>query len=382
MKIVILGNQTRAMVNFWTPLLRRLVADGHDALCLVPPMEADDDPLWGTQLADLGVRVKHYPLERKGLNPLADLRTVMALTRILREEKPDRLFSYTIKPVIYGNMAAALARQPKRQDRLAMITGLGYMFEADTLIKKGLRQVARLLYRVALECCGGVVFQNNDDWALFEKLSIIPRKLPVHLSRGTGVDTQRFCLAPAADGPPVFLYIGRLVEAKGLREFIQAASLVRTKRPDAEFHVLGPAEPGPGAVPLDDVLAAQAAGVIRYLGESRDVRPHIAGALAVVLPSWREGTPCSLLEAMSCGRAVVAADAPGSREVVYHEDNGLLVPVKHAPSLAQALLRLLDKPETALRMGERGRQLAEDEFSATAVTDFLLGALRVNKSCP
>ncbi|MDL2291021.1 hypothetical protein LJC09_02850 [Desulfovibrio sp. OttesenSCG-928-F20] len=228
------------MVNFWSPLLRCLVNKGHEPLCLVPPPAPGDDPSWEQALAALGVRVEHYPLDRKGLNPVRDLGSLAALTGILRREQPDRLFAFTIKAVIYGCLAAALAACPPRQQRFAMISGLGYMFEGDTRGKRLLTQLARLLYRLALQCCGVVIFQNEDDRKLFEKLSIIPRTTHIRSSRGTGVDTEFFALAPQAAGPPIFLFVGRLLEAKGLRDFMAAARIVRQQHPEAQFHVLGP----------------------------------------------------------------------------------------------------------------------------------------------
>lgn len=377
MKIAVLGNQARAVSNFWTVLLRRLVAAGHEPLCLVPEPSPDDDPAWEEALRGLGARLVHYPFDRKGLNPLRDLRTLAALRAVLARERPDRLFASTIKPVIYGSLAASLAASPPREHRTLMVTGLGYMFEADNPAKRLLLQAARLLYRLAFTGAGRVFFQNGDDLALFRRLGIIPRGLEAGLSRGTGVDTRRFAQMPPPDGPPVFLFVGRLLEAKGLREYMEAARLTRSRRPEAIFRVLGPAERGPGSVPLEEVLAAAGRGDIDYLGESRDVRPHLAAATAVVLPSWREGTPCSLLEAMSTGRPVVAADAPGSREAVRHGENGLLVPLKAPEALARAMQSLIEKPDEARRMGQAGRALAEREFDAEVVAASLMRAMRI-----
>lgn len=382
MKVALLGNQARAMVNFWSVLLRCLVSGGHEVLCLVPRPAPGEDPLWEQTLCAMGARILHYPLDRKGLNPCKDLATLAGLRRILAKERPDRLFSYTIKAVIYGSLAAALARRPDKSQRHAMITGLGYMFESDKPFKRLLTLVARLLYRLALARCASVSFQNDDDRKLFEQLSILPPAINVHLVRGTGVDTARFAFAKTPEGPPLFLFIGRLIEAKGLREFIQAAGLVRARHPEARFQVLGPAEPGPGAVPLDEVLAASAEGRIDYLGETSDVRPYLAAARAVVLPSWREGAPCALQEAMSAGRAVIAADAPGSREVVIHGQNGLLVPVRDAKALALAVEELIISPETARRMGEKGRAMAESVFDAELAARVLLKLMDVPLIAP
>ena len=179
MKIAVLGNQARAMTNFWTVLLRHMIEAGHEVICLVPEPLAGDDPAWEAALSDLGARIESYPLERKGLHPLHDLKTLLALRAFFKRERPDVLFAYTIKPVVYGAMAAAMAGFPAKNNRHLMITGLGYMFEADSPAKKALLQVARLLYRLAFACAGTVYFQNDDDRKLFERLSIIPGSIAV-----------------------------------------------------------------------------------------------------------------------------------------------------------------------------------------------------------
>ena len=372
MKIALLGNQARAMSNFWSVLIGRLVGTGHEAVCLLPTPSPGDDPAWEASLTRLGARVLHYPLDRKGLNPFRDIATFRALHAFFRDERPDVLFAYTIKPVIYGALAAARAGSPPAARRNLMITGLGYMFEADSPGKRLLRNLARLLYHAALACSGTVFFQNREDREVFESLSIIPRSITVVQCKGTGVDTRRFAAAPPPGGPPVFLFVGRLLEAKGLRDFAEAARRVRRAHPEAVFRILGPAEKGLGSVPLEEVLAWEQAGDIEYLGEALDVRPYIAAATAVVLPSWREGAPVSLLEAMSMGRAVVAADAPGSREVVRDGHNGLLTPLRDPAALAAALGRLVDAPGLAAAMGAAGRELAEREYSAENVARQLM----------
>ncbi len=394
MKIALLGNQARAMSNFWTVLLRRLTAAGHEVICLVPrpPVQAGtagltgkttgeaEDPAWEEALTGLGARIVHYSLDRKGLNPIRDLRTLLDLRAIFKQERPDLLFAYTIKPVIYGALASALAKTPSRERRNLMITGLGYMFEGDSPTKRVLMQFARLLYRLAFAQAATVFFQNDEDRGLFEKLSILPPGLRICMSKGTGVDTERFAPAPLPSGPPVMLFIGRLLEAKGLRELHKAARLVKERHPQARFLILGPAEHGPGSVPLNEVLDWQKEGIVEYLGETRDVRPYLRQAHIVLLPSWREGTPCSLLEGMSMGRAVIAANAPGSREVVLPGKNGLLTPVGDAEALAKAVESLIIDPALTERMGNAGRALAQDMFSAEVVARDLMREMGISEN--
>jgi glycosyltransferase involved in cell wall biosynthesis len=380
MKIAVLGNQARAMTNFWAVLLRRMIEAGHEVICLVPTERSAEDANWGKALAALGGRLVHYPLDRKGLHPLHDAQTLLSLWALFRRERPDVLFAYTIKPVIYGAMAAALAGFPRKNSRHVMITGLGYMFEGGSAVKNLLLQVARLLYRLALGQVGTVYFQNDDDRRVFEQLSILPHSIGVRKSKGTGVDLRRFVAhKPPPDGPLTCLFIGRLLEAKGLRELAEAAALVRAQYPQVRFQLLGPAEKGAGAVPLEEVRDWEKKGLLEYLGETQDVRPYLEQAGVVVLPSWREGTPCSLMEAMSMGRAVIAADAPGSREVVRDGINGFLTPVRDAQGLANSVKRFIMDPALAARMGTAGRALMEAQFSAESVASDLLRAMGIER---
>ena len=394
MKFVIIGNQARAMSNFWSVLIMQAVSKGHEVVAFLP-----DSGEWGQRLRDLGVRVRNYPLDRKGLNPVSDWKTLWELRRLLKEEQPDCMFAYTIKSLIYGSLAAALAGSPKRENRHVMITGLGYAFEADTFVKRVLRTVAGLLYRLALMQVKTVFFQNPDDKAVFEKFNIIPKGVQVEMCRGTGVDVEHFTTKPLPGEAPVtpdsagnqasgvntpqsFILVGRLLEAKGLREYYQAAKLVKKQHPETRFSILGPAEQGVGSVPLEEVRGWQTEGVVEYLGESSDVRPFLEQASVVVLPSYREGTPCSLLEGMSMGRALLATDVPGCRETVRpgsnrpgqngQEANGLLTPLKDVDALAKAMLRFIEEPGLTEKMGQNGRKLAEAEFDAQKVAAGLL----------
>jgi glycosyltransferase involved in cell wall biosynthesis len=382
MKVIILGNQARSMVNFWTVLIRSLLATGHDVLCLVPAEGGKDAAPWTDSLAALGARLAHYPLDRKGLNPLRDLSTLLALAAFFRKEQADLLFASTIKPVIYGSLAASLAGTPAKEQRHVMITGLGYMFEADSPFKRILTRLACLLYRLALSRVHTVFFQNEEDKATFDRLALVPSGVNPAMSRGTGVDLHRFAPAPLPEGPPVFLLMGRLLEAKGLRDDHAAASLLKRRYPDARFRLLGPPEQGPGAVPPDTVRAWHAEGTVEYLGEAGDVRPYIAAAHVLVLPSYREGTPTAVMEGMSMGRAVVVSDVPGCRETVREGENGFLIPARDARALARGMERFLLDADLAQHMGLAGRRRAEEDFDATRVAKHIMEVMGLECSIP
>ena len=378
MKIIVLGNQARSMSNFWSVLVRHMFQAGHEVICCAPPGDAGAEAMLATQ----GARLLHYPLDRKGLNPLHDLRTTGALLRIFKEEKPDLLFASTIKPVIYGCIAARVAGVPHIY---ATITGLGYAFEADSFFKKCVNRLSALLYRTALSGAEGVFFQNEDDINVFRKAGILGPRARILRARGTGVDTSRFAPTPlpglAQDGtlsePPVFLLVARLLEAKGIEEYAQAAHELKAKHPKARFLLLGPEEQGLGSISLEQIRQWQEQGGIEYLGETRDVRPYISAAHVMVLPSWREGTPTSIMEGMSMGRAAVVTDAPGCREVVREGYNGYLVPLRDPKALAAALESFILRPDLMLSMGAAGRQMALNDFDAEKVAAHILEDMRV-----
>ena len=371
MKIIVLGNQARALSNFWSVLIRQMDQGGHEVFCCVPP----GDPEADAALEALDARVLHYELDRKGLNPLHDARSFAQLKRIFTAEKPELLFASTIKPVIYGCLAARRARVPHVY---ATITGLGYAFEADSLFKKCVNRLSVFLYHQALKNTEGVFFQNQDDIRIFRESGILGPGARVLTARGTGVDIRRFAQAPLPPGGPVvFLLVGRLLEAKGLPEYAEAARLLKARYPEARFQLLGPPEQGLGSVGLDRVRTWERENGIEYLGETRDVRPYMAAAHVLVLPSWREGTPTSIMEGMSMGRAAVVTDVPGCREVVRDGVNGRMTPVRDPEALAGAMESFLLAPETIARMGEAGRELAVREFDAEKVAARILRDMHV-----
>lgn len=373
MNVIILNNQAKALVNFWSILLTRLCEEGHSVICLVPG-DNGGDPEAENVLRSFGASVEHYFLDRKGLNPFRDLFTCVSLYRIFRCHKPDLVYASTIKPVIYGLPTALLAGV---KYRYAMITGLGYMFEADTFLKKGLTLLAALLYRISLTSSKSVFFQNLDDIRTFRNWHCLPASAHVVLTKGTGVDTTRFKSTPLPIGKPVFILIGRLLEAKGLYEYAEAARQIKTNHPEATFLLLGPPEKERGGVPMSTIRQWEQEGILKYLGETRDVRPYLKKASVVVLPSWREGLPCSLMEAMSMGRPIVATDVPGCRELVHNGQNGFLVPVRSPSALAEALEHFFRDETLSSRMGRKGRSIAETELDARKAADFILREMKL-----
>lgn len=360
MKIMMLSNQSRSMATFWAVLMRTMTGQGMEVTCCTPDQ--------GDEVANLGYPAVRYSLDRKGMNPLKDLGTAYELYKIFQQHKPDIVFATTIKPVIYGSLAARFAKIPHI---FATITGLGYAFEVDSLPKKALNLLTCQLYRKSLAHARGIFFQNHDDAKLFRQKKILAPSAKVLFARGTGVDIDHFAQAPFPDlAPFTFLLIGRLLEAKGIREYVKAALAFKQKFPAVKFQLLGVPETGPGSISLAEIESY--GSTVEYLGQTRDVRPYIANSHVVVLPSWREGLPTALMEAMSMGRPIVATNVPGCREVLKPGHNGFFSEPGNVPSLTQAMQNFLEHPELIYTMGQAGRHRAEQEFDARIVAKTIL----------
>ncbi|WDD93203.1 glycosyltransferase family 4 protein [Burkholderia sp. FERM BP-3421] len=356
LRIVLVCNTAWAIHTYRHGLLRMLVARGAQVTVLAP-RDRTVEPLIA-----MGCRYLELPVASKGTDPRQDLRTLAALYRHYRAIRPHLVFHYTIKPNIYGSIAAWLARVPS----IAVTTGLGYVFIQPSRAA----QVAKRLYRFAFRFPREVWFLNRDDLATFERERLLAHPARARLLHGEGVDLEQFAPAPLPAGDaPVFILIGRLLWDKGVREYVEAARIVRAREPRARFQLLGPlGVDNPSAIGRADVDAWVGEGVIEYLGEAHDVRPHIAAADCVVLPSYREGVPRTLMEASAMGRPIVATDVPGCRDVVDDGVTGLLCAVRDSASLAGQLERMLSMDPAARRaMGERGRRKVADEFDEARV---------------
>jgi glycosyltransferase involved in cell wall biosynthesis len=364
-KIMVLGSFAESLTRFRGVLMAELVGQGYDVLACAPA--ADDATR--QRLAALGVRYVDIAMQRTGLNPLADLGLLWRLAALLRRERPDVLFCYTIKPVVYGALAARLVGRIRVTP---MITGLGYAFMGGG----GRRQrwvsaAARALYRLALQRAHCVFFQNPDDLGEFRRLGLLPAQARIQQVPGSGVDTLEYAQMPVPVAP-VFLLVARLVRDKGVYEYVEAARQVRLRYPAARFQIAGWIDENPTAIPEEALAAWLSEGVIEFLGKLEDVRPALAACAVYVLPSYREGTPRSVLEAMAVGRAIITTDAPGCRETVVDQYNGVLVPVADAARLAQAMCSFIERPERVEEYARASRLLAEQRFDVRIVNRLII----------
>ncbi|MGH6943225.1 MAG: glycosyltransferase family 4 protein, partial [Geminicoccaceae bacterium] len=295
--------------------------------------------------------------------------------KILGRLRPDLVLGYTPKGVIYGAGAARLAGIPRIY---TMISGLGYPFiEGRELKRRLLKRTMLALYRRSLAYSRAVFFQNRDDLDEFRRLRLISDRQTVVRVEGSGVDTEHFAAAPVPEGPPAFLLIARLLRDKGIFEYVEAARRLRARHPDVAFRLLGPADDHPNAIGPEQLDSWRKEGVIEYLGETSDVRPYLSSSTAYVLPSYREGMPRTVLEAMSMGRAVITTDVPGCRETVVPGHNGFLVPLRDGAALADAMERFILQPDLTVAMGARSREIALERFDVRRVNAVMLRTMEL-----
>lgn len=362
--VLVLGSYAPSLVHFRGSLIAAMVGRGHRVIACAPEMRLETV----AQLRRLGAEPRQLPIVNASLSPFSMLGSLLALRRLVAETRPDVLFSYTIKPVILGALAGRAERVPRI---ISLITGVGYAFTEGREIKRLIsRFAALLLYRAAFSRSTSIIFQNPDDEALFRSLRLVRPTANVHRVNGSGIDLVHFAPTPIPDRP-AFLMIARLLKDKGIREFAEAAKRLKFEYPDVAISLVGRLDPSPDSMSVAEVDELKRCG-IDFTGELADVRPAIAECSVYVLPSYREGTPRSVLEAMAMGRAIISTDVPGCRETVKDGWNGLLVPARNAAALYQAMLRFVREHDLARRMGPFSRQLAEQKFDVRRVNSKLL----------
>ena len=366
MKFLLIGGFADSLLGFRGALIAALQSRGLQLHVAAPGLQQGLQ--LRRELEQRGLTVHDIPLRRTGANPLSDLRALLALAALMRRIRPDWVLGYTVKPVIYGSLAAWLTRVPYRY---ALITGLGYAFQ-DHERRGRLQALVQRLYSLSLGRVHKVFFQNPDDEGLFRRRGILMAATPSCVVNGSGIDIARFSPAGLPPGPPRFLLIARLLGDKGVREYAQAARRIRHRHPHVQFAIAGWIDTNPDAIEHAELAAWVADGTLSYLGRLSDVRPAIAACSVYVLPSYREGTPRTVLEAMAMGRPVITTDAPGCRETVAHGDNGFLVPVRSVEALEHAMNRFIADPTLIPRMGRRAREIAEEKYDVHKVNAVML----------
>lgn len=362
--IIVIGALPESIINFRGKLINALVANQYK----VTAMAALSKPAIISSLASMQVGFKPFPVQRNGLNPRTDLKTLFSLRKDFYNLKPDVILAYTIKPIIWGGLASRVAPNARFY---ALVTGLGFAFQEGTTARKLLSRLVSALYRISLRRATKVIFQNPDNLNALISRGIVPSAKCV-LVNGSGVDIERFDFTPLPDGEITFLSIGRLLGEKGFREYAQAAKIVKKKYPDTVFQLLGPQDPSPDGISDVEVESWDRQGWLEYLGSTSEVRPYLKRCHVYVLPSYHEGMPRTVLEAMAIGRPILTTDVPGCRETVTPGENGFLVPKEDAPALAERLIWFIENRDQWGRMGKRSREIAEEKFDVHKVNERLL----------
>jgi len=326
----------------------------------------------GAQITAAGLHLIPLGLRRSSRNPWRELAAIHEIARIYRRIAPDIVHHVAMKPVLYGSVAAKIVGVPVVVNALA---GMGYVFTSRKPSAQLLRPLITLALRFLLKN-GRVILQNPDDRAALIKAGVLKAE-QVTLIRGSGVDTALFQYTPEPGGAPLVVLPARMLWDKGVGEFVAAATALKQEGIDARFVLAGERDPdNPADIPLEQLQAWHESGNVAWLGKQEDMPSLLAQANIVCLPSYREGLPKALLEAASCGRAIVATDVPGCREAVQHNQNGLLAPARNAADLAAALRLLIENPPLRRQFGLRGREMAEQEFSVEKITAETLALYR------
>jgi glycosyltransferase involved in cell wall biosynthesis len=365
-KIVISVNTAWNIHNFRSGLVKALARQGYDVMVMAP------DDGYSRRLASLGCRFKLLTMDNNGTSPSRDLALLTKYWRVLQSVRPLAYLGYTIKPNVYGSIAAHGLDIPVINN----IAGLGATFINNNL----LTSVVKRLYRVSLRKSNRVFFQNSDDRNLFVQAGLTKASVTDVLP-GSGIDLQHFL--PSPPPPPRqrnfrFLLVSRMLRDKGIEEFAAAAEMVRRHLPDVQFQLLGPVDAkNPNSIPKDRIAEWESKGLIQYLSETDDVRPYMADADCIVLPSYREGVPHSLLEAAAMARPILATDVAGCKDVVDHNSNGLLCKVKNSSDLAEKMMHMVRlSHEQRLEMGAKGRMKVTSQFDENIVIAKYLNAIR------
>lgn len=366
MRVLIAGSLASSLINFRGELIRSLLGKGVEVHVSAPDFDTDAES--GETLSGWGATIHRVVLQRTGMNPFVDLKSVLAYRRLMKRVRPDVFLGYTAKPIIYGLIGARLAGVPRR---IALVTGLGYGFQGGAG-RSLIRSVMRLMYRIALRRATVVIFQNPDDLLSFRDLKLIGPGVTSEVVDGSGVDMTRYSPQPITEGSSTFLMIARLVGDKGVREYVGAAETVRRDYPNTRFILVGPTDSNPDAIPANEIGRWVAEGTIDYRGALKDVRPVLAECSVYVLPSYREGTPRSTLEAMATGRPIITTDAPGCRQTVDDGVNGFLVATRSSEAVAVAMMKFLQNRHLIARMGAASLAKARKTFDVNLVNQQML----------
>lgn len=378
MKILLIGNQSSTIILFRKKLIEQLVSRGVQVHVLV----MDNDRGNFQQISTFGAIPEQYKFSRSGMNPVSDLVNTIALSKKIRHINPEVVFCFFPKPVIFGTLAAKFAGVKNVYN---LLEGLGFCYTAhlkkDSFKKQVLRAIQTFLYKLTLPRAKKVLFLNCDD---YQDL-VLENNIKISESEvigGIGVDLKDYSYNKPDTTIIHFGMVSRLLVEKGVREFVQAAKIVKSKFPDVKFSIAGAIDDNPGGITREQLNVWKQEGHVEFLGQISDVKSYLSELSVFVLPSYREGIPRSTQEAMSIGRAIITTDVPGCRETIIHGLNGLMVPPWNVEALASAMTSLIADPDQIVSMGMESRRMAEEKFDDNAATEKLINILLSDVQSP
>lgn len=363
MKIAVLSSHTPSLYWLRIDMMEDFIKNGHSVIALGPEPEAE----WKAKFKEINIDYRQFYVERNGVNPLKDLKTYKELYQFMKKEKPDKVFAYQAKTVIYGSLAAKFNGI---EEIYLLIAGLGSIFRGTGIKNRILKLIMKIEYWAACKVSKKVFFQNNDDKNEFLNNGLI-KDDQIVIINGSGVNLDKFKSEPLP-GETEFLFIGRLIKDKGVMEYLEACKKIKEKHPNTRCLLVGPYDTNPSALQPEELKPYIDNGIVEYFGEQRDVRPFIAECSTFVLPSYHEGTPKSVLESMAMGRSIITSDAPGCRETVIDGENGYLVKVKDIEGLVDRMEYLILNPDVNQAMGEKSLRLAREKYDVNMVNQSIM----------
>lgn len=369
MKIMLLGGSVQSIIHFHGDLIKEMKARGHDVVACAPEKEKGSS----RQVHALGAYYVSLDVEKTGINPFADLVFYRKLKHLIKREGPEIVISYNHKLVVYGSMASSACGVPLIS---SMVTGLGYGFIRGGGLKRFMvNRVLRYLLKKSFKKNAIVFFLNDDDLRTFRELKIIGAEPQIIRVNGSGVNLNWFKPRVSKSKGVSFILIARLLKDKGIREYVEAAKIIKKRHSGVRFKLLGPLDKNPASLKKKVIEEWDVSGAIDYLGETDDVRPFLGESSAYVLPSYREGLSQAIIEAMAMNKPIITTNVPGCRETVVEGRNGYLVPARDGKALSESMMKLIGNPELIKTMGKASREIAEERFDVRKVNKVIMEAL-------
>jgi glycosyltransferase involved in cell wall biosynthesis len=368
MKIAVISSHTKSLFWFRIDMMREFIKLGHSVIAI----GSESELKWKTVFEKYEIKYKQLYTERNGINPFKDLRTFQELKKFMKNEKPDKVFVYQAKTIIYGCLSA---KAIGITDVYPLIAGLGSIFRGNGFKNELIKITMKIGYRLACKASKKVFFQNEDDKNEFIKYKLI-EKDKIVIINGSGVNLEQFVPKPLPE-KITFLFIGRLIKDKGVVEYLEACKQIKIYNPNIKCLLIGPFDSNPSSLKQNELQYYIDKGIVEYFGEQIDVRPYLIECSTYVLPSYYEGIPKTILEAMAVGRSIITSDAPGCRETVIDGYNGYLVPVKDVNALVNKMKDFIEMPSINKLMAERSLKLVREKFDVKLINNSIMKTMNL-----